>query len=468
MASANTLKTDWLASEPVFYNEMTGEISYNINDVIDWNNIDFHPEGLINYLDFGYSVFEQTPLKGIKFLRHSSQVSNENGRINLAYFDDMALKQIGKETSEDDVMQMLERKINEWADKSTGDIVLPVSGGYDSRLLALLMKDKSRISAFTYGISEKQEESFEVVKARKIAEILSLKWQFIPLGRFHNYFEDWDKAYGISTHAHGMYHYEFYDKMMPMIEGDNPFLSGIIGDAWAGSLHFGEINTPEDLLKLAITHGMHAQSDYCRLKSDKALLSDYFEKHHLALKDSRFQIVQSMRMKITMLSYLIRTPRYFGLKPWSPFLHLDVSLAMLNLPDNRRKDRLWQTDFFKKHKLNIENLNLECAWENTLNFQAIDNVRPKPLKKEILRELFDVNYIENINKILAPKTHSQKTILKMLTIWGTRGLLYRMGYRNNSFDKPAKELLKAYCAYLTIKPVENVLLKRNIFAKQKK
>ena len=32
-------ETDWLASKPVFYNEITKKVSYNINDVIDFNNL---------------------------------------------------------------------------------------------------------------------------------------------------------------------------------------------------------------------------------------------------------------------------------------------------------------------------------------------------------------------------------------------------------------------------------------------
>ena len=30
--------TDWLASTPVFYNEVTKQISRNINDVVDWGS----------------------------------------------------------------------------------------------------------------------------------------------------------------------------------------------------------------------------------------------------------------------------------------------------------------------------------------------------------------------------------------------------------------------------------------------
>lgn len=468
MDCSKTFCTDWLASDPVFYNEITGKASRNINEVIDWNNVEFDAEGLLNFLNFGYAVFEQTPIKGVKFMRHTSELQIKEKKSIITCFDDKAADAIGKETHEDDVLHLLWKRINEWADANVGEIVLPISGGLDSRLLAFLIKDKNRLRTFTYGISTNQQDSFEAVKARAVADILNLNWQLIPLGSFHKHFNHWDEIYGISSHAHGMYHMEFYENMLPMVSKNAHFLSGIIGDAWAGSLSFGDIKTIADVKKLAITHSMFADTAACSLRSDYKLLNSYLESHTQLLNDDRYKVLASMRMKIILLSYLIRIPEHYGFKPWSPFLEQDIAMAMLNLPADRRKDRIWQRDFFIKNKLNIEAMNLNFAWENTLNLQAIENVRPQPLNTKLLRELFDESYINSINKILAPKNLKQKTILKLLTIWGARGLFYRMGYRNNTFDKPASDLLKAYCAYLTIKPVENVLVKRNTFVKQTK
>ncbi|MDD3608051.1 MAG: hypothetical protein PHQ20_04680, partial [Candidatus Moranbacteria bacterium] len=85
-------KTDWLASRPVFYNEKTLKISYNINDVIDYKNLEFHSEGFNNFLDFGYSVFGQTPIKNVKFLRHSSEIFVKNGKLKIAKHPDPVIK----------------------------------------------------------------------------------------------------------------------------------------------------------------------------------------------------------------------------------------------------------------------------------------------------------------------------------------------------------------------------------------
>ena len=468
MESNNMFKTDWLASNPVFYNEITGKISHNINEVIDFRNIEFHPEGLCNYLDYGYSVFEQTPLKNIKFLRHSSEVSFDNNKIKVNYFDDIAEKAIGKETHEDDVLNLLEKNVRKWESSVEGEIILPLSGGYDSRLLAYLIKDKKRIRAFTYGFSDNQEFSHEVVKAKKISEILQIDWEFIPLGFFHKFLDEWDNMFGISTHAHGMYHFEFYSALKSKISGGNPFLSGIIGDAWAGSLKYDDMNSYRNLISLAINGYMNADSSFCKLKSDNTILEKYYSENIKKIQDKRYQVIESMRLKIILLCYLFKVPTYFGFKPWSPFLDSEIALAMLNLPTERRKNRIWQSDFYKKVSLDVENQNLNFSLEYSLNYQAINNIRPKSLNTKLLKNLFEENYIDIINKTLAPKTKYQKSILTLLNIWGSRGILYRMGFRLNAYDKTTNEIFKAYFAYLTIKPIENILIKRDIIAKSKR
>ena len=70
------IETDWLASTPIFYNQKTGSVSANIHDVMpSAGEFSFHPEGLYNYLDFGYSVFGQTPLADVQFLPPATRLS---------------------------------------------------------------------------------------------------------------------------------------------------------------------------------------------------------------------------------------------------------------------------------------------------------------------------------------------------------------------------------------------------------
>src|SRR4028118_656319 len=142
-------ESDWLSSDPVFYNEKTAKISRNINEVIDFRNLEFDAEGLTNYLNFGYSVFEHTPVKHVRFLRHSSTLScsHEKG-IEVKYLQDPVENLINNSSDEKKAIELLQQITNNWETSISGDIVIPTSGGFDSRLLNLLVKDKSRIHAF--------------------------------------------------------------------------------------------------------------------------------------------------------------------------------------------------------------------------------------------------------------------------------------------------------------------------------
>jgi hypothetical protein len=447
------LSSDWLGSDPLFYNESSGKISNNINEVIDFRNLQFHPEGLNNYLDFGYSVFEQTPVKNVKFLRHSSKLVVDDNKITVEYLEDPAEKLIEKQISEEQVIDLLRSIIQQWENSVSGDIIIPTSGGYDSRIITEMILNKDRVRAFTYGLSDIQSNSFEVVYAKKISDILGTKFEQIELGGYHRYFDNWDSLFGISTHAHGMYQIEFYEKIRQKINDGHSLLSGIIGDAWAGSVSIPVIENVDDVFKLGYSHGMRADSRQSLFKSDKELLYNYYDANKEKLQNPRMRIIESMRFKIILLCYLLRVPAKVGFKPWSPFLIKDIALSMLNLPDHRRKNRAWQVDYFKKRSLHIESLNIKNTKTNTLNKQALYKMPLKPLDVKVLSEIIRPAYIERINRYILPTNNLRDFIDSLMYYPKVGGLLRRMGVRD--------EKTTAYLAYLTLKPLERLIIKRN-------
>jgi hypothetical protein len=448
-------ETDWLASEPIFYNLKKKTASKKFCDLIEnHENIEFHPEGLKNFLDFGYSVFEQTPLKDIKFLPPASRLSQHNNEnLVVEKLDDPVDKWLDYKISEVDIIDLIKERVQNW-EKSLPpekEIFLPLSGGYDSRLLLWCINDKSRIKAYTYGVSHNQEKSYDVVFAKYLANYFNLNWQQVELGKFHNFFNDWHKEFGLSTHAHGMYHFEFYKQIKKKLENENFFLSGIFGDVWAGSTIPVRIKTPKDIIKLGYSHDIIANSNFLKLKSDNKNLEKFFFNNKEKLSDYRFQVITTIRLKIILISYLMRVPRLFNFKSWTPFLDIDIAMAMLNLPQKRRNNRQWQTDFFKKIDLDIENKNIKFFKNNSLDFQAMRNQMLQPLDVESLSKIIDSNYIKWINKNCA-LTIFNKLWLKIITIPKVIGIMKLFGISDNTY--------KAYCAYLCLKPLEKYLKKK--------
>jgi hypothetical protein len=267
------------------------------------------------------------------------------------------------------------------------------------------------------------------------------------------YFEEWDQLFGISTHAHGMYHLEFYHKILPRIQGNNPFLSGIIGDAWAGSVNIPNILSPHDIKQLGYSHNIKADSRMSQLISANKLLENYYLSQQEKLKLDIFKVVEAMRFKIILLSYLIRVPKYFGFQAWSPFLVPEIALSMLTLPSHRRHNRLWQKEFFQKQGLNLEEMNLKVSHINNLNHQAMRKVPVQPLDVHLLREILQPSYLEWINKYITPKLTLWDMIWRIHRVPKVRKIIYVLELTDKR--------LEAYCAYLTLKPIENLLKKRN-------
>lgn len=445
-------EADWIGFNSVFYNTRTGAFGENVNDLIAAADIEFHPEGLLNYLEFGYSVLGQTPLRNIRYLRPCASLHLSGGRFTEVPGEDHAAARLkGPESTVEGVKEDLRRTVSAWEKSGEGPIIIPTSGGLDSRLLNFLIQDKTRLRAYTYGISDKQEESYEVVYARALCAKLGVAWERIPLRRIHDYFGQWDTLFGISTHAHGMYQMDFYDRIREKEPAGSLLLSGIVGDVWAGSVWPSPIANPRDLHLLGHSHGVSADSSQCKTVSKFELREEFFECHRRELDDVRWRVLAVFRFKMILLRYLLRVPVGRGFRPWSPFLESGPSLEMLMLPEADRRDRTWQKEWFSREGLMLEDLGLKVSKENSLDLSAIKTAPPPPLNEKALARLFQPEYVRWINSNVAPGGPGLELVRTLLRTPKIRGALRRCGLKDNQ--------LKAYAAYLILKPIESLLLR---------
>lgn len=449
-------KTDWLASSSVFYNKKTKKISYNINDVIDWTNFSIDQEGLYLYVLFGYSILGKTPIKNVFFLPHDSEIQiDQNHNLIIHSREDPIIDVLDNHLNhtETDVLDLIESKVQTWESQVSGNIIIPSSGGYDSRLLNCMVKDKKRIKAFSYGTAPIQGQSFECVRAKEYTQKLGIDFKQIALGKFHTYIDEWYSLYGVSTHLHGMYQMEFYHKIIEEGYSKCPLLSGIIGDIWAGNLNIKSINKSSDLYSLGYSHGIVGDTSFLIGKCKNYLLQEYFEKEKEKLQDSRYRIISSMRFKIMLLSYLLRVPESMGFKPWSPFLDIDVAIAMLNLPADRRNNRVWQDVYFKKWGIDNSSLHLKSSRINMLDRIAMKKVPLVPLDVSVLKEIVNTDYVEWINRNILSKSFYQKMYYNLFYVPKIKEGMKLLGFRNIEIE--------AYNAYLVFKPIELLLRQRD-------
>lgn len=444
------IENDWLGSIPIFYNGKELIISTLPLKVLIKNSKNIHPEGLNNYFEFGYSILDQTPFTDVKFMRYFSKLIINSNEIKIEDKNDPILQYELFDKIEDEkiVLEKIQDYISNVENQTKSEIILPTSGGYDTRLLNICINDKSRIRSFTYGTSKDQSKSFEVIYAKKISELLRTKWKQIELEDYNKYLNEWFKIYGFSTHFHGMYHIEFYKKILEQNNFDKnaTFLSGIIGDAWSGNVELKEINNYEDLVNIGYTHGIGMNRNYCKLSSNDTIKKNFISKNIKVLKNKKMQIIFSMRFKLMLLSYLTQIPEYFGFPVWTPFLNFDIATSMLNISEERRENRIWQKEFFAKDGFDFESMNLRVKRSNTLDYDASRNFCFEPINVELIQKYVERDYLAQINEKLQNRIFFDDIKNKILTMRYVAKISRMIGLKN--------DFLENLLLYYIIKPIE--------------
>lgn len=110
--------------------------------------------------------------------------------------------------------------------------VLPLSGGFDSRLIAAIGIDtEAQLSSFTWGA----KKSLDPIYAKAVARDLNIPWQLVKINSnyLRQYTRLWADLFGSSMHFHGMYQMPFLDSLDAQ-NANGPILSGFIGESLAG------------------------------------------------------------------------------------------------------------------------------------------------------------------------------------------------------------------------------------------
>ena len=452
-------ESDWLASQPYFYNLRTGRAGHNINDVIDLADLEFDPEGFNDYLDFGYSVFERTPLREVRMLRYSSRLYSGPDGLRVEYLEDPAWAWLERESTVDEVLELASAKINAAA-AGDGEIVVPTSGGFDSRLINVLLSDRRRIRAFSYGTSDDPARSVEVVKAAELVRRLGIRWELVPLGAFHRYFDEWDALFGVSTHAHGMYQIEFYRRILERVPTGSTVLSGLCGDRFAGAdrvvRSIETLREPADAYTVFRYPSMSADSRHSAFRSEQLGMLRLLETTPRIRTEMLPRVFTVVRLRLTLLSYLLSVPASLGFRAEGPFLDIDLAMRMLTLPAKQRKDRRWQREFFARQGVDLEARAFSCDERNTLNFQGMRRVPLRPLDVELLREVVRPEYVRWVNREVGPFGLSSEATWRLGQVHG-----FRRGVKVLRRTGITQRRLHAYNAYLTLKPIESLLKRRD-------
>lgn len=270
---------DRVRSIPLFYGQKGNE--FFLSDCAEWirtqvgdNELD--PIAKEEFLLTGYVTGQDTLFQNVKQLQAGEAlfVQNNEKKLNIRterYYKFMHKYEDNKNfdelmTEHDKVLVNVFNRLINFANGRT--LVIPLSGGYDSRLIVLMLKRLGYDNIITFSYGRPGNAESEV--SRKVAESLGLRWEFIPYSNedWYKWFNSderkayWDFGSGLSSLPHIQDWPAVWQlKEKDLIPKDSIFVPGHTGDFISGG---------------------HIPIDFAKQKNikDQDLLESIIKKHY--------------------------------------------------------------------------------------------------------------------------------------------------------------------------------------------
>ena len=397
--------SNWCGAKPTFFNKKSGAQSALMDDVIDWNNAEIDREGLYYYLRNGYSSFGKTFVKDVVFSR---PWSDEADSASLADYNQF-IEQLNGTTKVKSVLEKIEHSI---ADDiiSANKILLPMSGGLDSRTLAILTPRKQNVSAYSYNLVQPAERCHENGIGKLVCNKLGIPHDNINLNNPYLYTQKWFANLGLCAQSHGMYHYEFYEEIEKKSGPDGLVLSGIVGDAWSGKINTKSPKKSDDLFSLGYSHGQSIPANVIKFKTETKSMDQEFRSFAQYWDNPKFRMYYLVTTKMMLLRFLLMAPRNLGFEVASPYVEPDVCANILNLPIEQWSNRLWQKEWLSRLGMHYSEkfVHFNYSTRNDLIYNwAVSNERDEPLDIAALADFVDPQFLTQLNQKISKSFMSQ-------------------------------------------------------------
>jgi len=157
-----------------------------------------------------------------------------------------------------------------------------------------------------------------------------------------------------------------------------------------------------------------------------------------------------------LLSYLTTLPEYFGWPASAPFLNMDIVFSMLRISPDRRKNRIWQRDYFSRNGVSNLDFLEKGDRRNSLDYDvmknAINNKAFKLLDNKVFEDFISHRYIDSVNKSISTfPTKPRESFYQLTFKWRyLRGFL-------RFLSLPYNVHLRHLYSFLIIKAIEKTL-----------
>jgi len=345
-------------------------------------------------------IFENGKLSFLEYANHYHNYDNEEIESNNIN----RLKSIDKSIS--DKIKFLSR---------TYTIVIPLSGGYDSRYIATLCKEQNitNVICYTYG----RKNSFEVRTSEKVAKELKYQWHFIEYNQ-----EEWnDMLYSpffldfclYSSNYSSLPVYQEFIALKKLKEHNilpenSIFLPGFSGDLLGGSILPQEyfFNKSEKLKKINLNKYIFNKY-FTNIKINNEITDQILNRIKFNIKDFKsaddfVSIYENWFTQNRIAKYInnaVRIYEFFGYMWYLPLWDKELIEFWYNVPNKYRI----QNKFYNQYLLNekFKKFNIDYIKEDSLNPSHIRNF----IKKILPTFVFDkiktiVFYIKGKKKLI--------------------------------------------------------------------
>lgn len=395
------ITTDTSRIFPLFYLQKNNElyISDSISHLKEQHNVNHFNEIAVTELKSAlYTIGNKTLLKDIKQIQSDEYLIIKNHQIieNDFYYS-YAIDTISKDSYNDlktkaiTIFDRVAQKLIKSLNNKTA--VIPLSGGFDSRLIATFFKKHNykNVICFTYG----RANSFEIENSKRVAKELGFKWFFIE------YKEELYKNFNFTKIFKSYAHYAGKYSSMPylqeyfavkhlhenkIIPKDAVFIPGFTGDFLGGSQFLKII--PKNLKTNQISD-LILKSRFSFFPINKTQKTFIKKEIHQLLEHKSYRnkipysIYEDFNLKERMAKYIFNSANFytfFGYEHRFPFWDKELLSFFKTVPSTYKIGKSFYNEvlietYFKPFNVSFKN-ELEPS-KNLIKIQKIkDKIRP--------------------------------------------------------------------------------------------
>lgn len=397
---------------PLFYlnNKQKLFLSDNFYELLDSNsNLSFDNVAVNQFLSGAITLGSLTVIKGIQQIQSAELVEFENDHISSHLLSSVLNAgknyQYSEEESIDQFNLAADRLCKSLQNKQ---VVLPLSGGYDSRLIACWLKQHKieNVICFTYG----RKDTSDIQISKQVAQALGYEWHYIEhtpelVADFQkdNEFSEYFKNMSRGTSMFYMQEYFAVRELCRrnIIQPGFVAIPGHSGDMLGGS-QFYKVIPPKNKINNLAEKAFNSSFAYMNLKrKDKQTIKDqvkqqlYFLETSLDIQ-SDYKLYEEWLVRERIAKYVFNSAHvftHFGGEVRFPFWDDELYSYWFNMPIEKRLYKSYFDQILCKN------------W-----FEPMDVI----FKKELQASYLDLT-IQKIKKLIRPyipATYKQKLLKK--------------------------------------------------------